>query len=52
MISKEESKMFNVIRILACVTAISTGLPLLTEPMNNAKTSFKFSTPGTDRVLL
>ena len=31
--------MFNVIRILACVTPISIGLFLL-QPMNNAKTSF------------
>ena len=43
--------MFNVIRILACVTPISIGLFLL-QPMNNGKTSFKCSTPGTDRVLL
>ena len=40
--------MFNVIRILVCVTPISIGLFLL-QPMNNAKTSFKCSTPGTDR---
>ena len=51
MILKWKSYMFNVIRILACVTPISIGLFLL-QPMNNAKTSFKCSTLGTDRVLL